>query len=207
MAFAPDPWDLLIWTEDHGRICIGDLRSNLYARQIVHLEPENDETKTLPLTVSDRTSLHQLRAQTDSEMDSLRRYHRDTQPDSLERYLANAQDRRRFHRQDASSTTEARAPGLSEEEQQILEGLRTSRQREESHVALQQETMTALRRRQETLQDSLNAVRRHEPSTGRVSPRSISYYPSTHQTRGDGVPFSGMAEGFVLCLQDQHAMG
>ncbi|KAF1819674.1 uncharacterized protein K489DRAFT_383923 [Dissoconium aciculare CBS 342.82] len=38
MIFSPHPWDLLFWTEDQGRICIGDLRTGLQTRQIVELE-------------------------------------------------------------------------------------------------------------------------------------------------------------------------
>lgn len=41
MLFAPDPWDLLIWAEDQGRVCIGDLRDGLRTRQIVELDPKS----------------------------------------------------------------------------------------------------------------------------------------------------------------------
>ncbi|KAF1808410.1 hypothetical protein P152DRAFT_452872 [Eremomyces bilateralis CBS 781.70] len=37
MVFAPQPWDLLVWAEDRGRVCVLDLRSGLRARQVVHL--------------------------------------------------------------------------------------------------------------------------------------------------------------------------
>ncbi len=38
MAFSPAPWDLLAWTEDHGRAGIADVRQAFSRRQIIKLE-------------------------------------------------------------------------------------------------------------------------------------------------------------------------
>jgi hypothetical protein len=42
MLFAPHPWDLLIWAEDQGKVCLADLRSGLRVMQIVRLEPDHE---------------------------------------------------------------------------------------------------------------------------------------------------------------------
>ncbi|EHA22080.1 hypothetical protein ASPNIDRAFT_48938 [Aspergillus niger ATCC 1015] len=52
MAFAPEPWDLLVWLEDKGRAGIADVRRGFVRRQILELdmnEPELQEVRTEPL--------------------------------------------------------------------------------------------------------------------------------------------------------------
>jgi Uncharacterised protein domain (DUF2415) len=40
--FAPDPWDLLVWTEHSGRICVLDTRDDFQSRQLIDLTAEAD---------------------------------------------------------------------------------------------------------------------------------------------------------------------
>ncbi|KAK2759344.1 hypothetical protein FQN54_002822 [Arachnomyces sp. PD_36] len=40
MTFSPEPWDLLVWTEDNGRAGIADVRQAFSRRQILVLDPE-----------------------------------------------------------------------------------------------------------------------------------------------------------------------
>jgi Uncharacterised protein domain (DUF2415) len=40
MLFSPAPWDLLIWSEDQGRVCVADLRSSLRVRQVLRLDED-----------------------------------------------------------------------------------------------------------------------------------------------------------------------
>jgi hypothetical protein len=40
MEFSPEPWDLLAWSEDHGRIGVADVRQAFCRRQILQLDPE-----------------------------------------------------------------------------------------------------------------------------------------------------------------------
>ena len=40
MAFSPEPWDLLVWTEDNGRAGIADVRQAFSRRQILVLDPD-----------------------------------------------------------------------------------------------------------------------------------------------------------------------
>ncbi|KAE8351061.1 WD40-repeat-containing domain protein [Aspergillus coremiiformis] len=52
MAFAPEPWDLLVWLEDKGRAGIADVRQGFMRRQILHLDrddPEIEEVRTDPI--------------------------------------------------------------------------------------------------------------------------------------------------------------
>lgn len=52
MAFAPEPWDLLVWLEDKGRAGIADVRQAFTRRQVLQLDfndPEIEEVRTEPL--------------------------------------------------------------------------------------------------------------------------------------------------------------
>jgi hypothetical protein len=53
MAFSPEPWDLLVWLEGHGRAGVADVRQGFLRRQILHLdadEPSMEEVYTDYLT-------------------------------------------------------------------------------------------------------------------------------------------------------------
>ena len=41
MSFAPEPWDLLAWAEDKGRVCVTDLRDAFKSRQTIELETDS----------------------------------------------------------------------------------------------------------------------------------------------------------------------
>lgn len=45
MYFAPDPWDLLVWNEDRGRMCMADVRHGLNVRQVSCLDPHISTVK------------------------------------------------------------------------------------------------------------------------------------------------------------------
>lgn len=38
MMFSPPPWDLLVWAEDQGRVCVADLRTGLRVKQVLDLD-------------------------------------------------------------------------------------------------------------------------------------------------------------------------
>ncbi|KAH0556573.1 hypothetical protein GP486_005571 [Trichoglossum hirsutum] len=42
ISFSPDPWDLLVWTEHCGRICVLDARNDFRSRQLIDLSAEAD---------------------------------------------------------------------------------------------------------------------------------------------------------------------
>lgn len=152
MLFSPDPWDLLIWAEDQGRVCIGDLRTGLRRKQVVTLDPREEglqkvefedlpqEETTLPEDSVTRT-LDQL------ERDFVRQYREAQARDSNELNFVSefmlARRRQREHRPDLANPRaisesrtaledEPQPQGLTVREQEILNTLRTSRQREEA---------------------------------------------------------------------------
>lgn len=52
MTFSPEPWDLLVWVEGHGRAGIADVRQEFMRRQILHLDlddPQLQEVHTEPV--------------------------------------------------------------------------------------------------------------------------------------------------------------
>lgn len=51
MAFAPSPWKMLAWTEDHGRIGLADVRQHFLRRQHIELVPE----KSKKIDLKDKT--------------------------------------------------------------------------------------------------------------------------------------------------------
>ncbi|GAM89482.1 hypothetical protein ANO11243_075210 [Dothideomycetidae sp. 11243] len=59
MLFSPDPWDLLIWAEDQGRICIGDLRNALKSKPGV-----NAATRRPPVSAAFPPTGHEIGVRT-----------------------------------------------------------------------------------------------------------------------------------------------
>ncbi|KAJ5176135.1 uncharacterized protein N7482_002012 [Penicillium canariense] len=52
MTFSPEPWDLLVWLEGHGRAGVADVRQSFLRRQILYLDadgPQVEEVRTTPL--------------------------------------------------------------------------------------------------------------------------------------------------------------
>ncbi|KAK5163282.1 uncharacterized protein LTR77_010868 [Saxophila tyrrhenica] len=155
MMFSPEPWDLLVWAEDQGRICIGDLRTGLKSRQVISLEPRDEKLRRMAyedVPSEDVMSMGShpsglaldLRELDELERDLIRRYRQgeDTAYESL--------DARRRHRQQRVDLASARSQmqaerdarqqaallddprGLTAREQQVLDNLRTARQQEEA---------------------------------------------------------------------------
>ncbi|KAL4888938.1 hypothetical protein BDV59DRAFT_187551 [Aspergillus ambiguus] len=47
MAFAPEPWDLLVWLEDKGRAGVADVRQTFIRRQILDLDTNEQDIQTV----------------------------------------------------------------------------------------------------------------------------------------------------------------
>lgn len=134
MVFAPEPWDLLIWAENHGRACIGDLRSGLKSRQVIHLDPKAENVTKME--VIDSSNVIEA-PEPDLELDFIRRHERgagqgdeNSMISSATDYLTASAERRRSQRQAGVSELTDELHGFTEQELQILDGLRTTRQRE-----------------------------------------------------------------------------
>lgn len=75
MEFSPEPWDLLAWSEDHGRVGVADVRQAFCRRQILQLDPEQaeklDVEDVTPVSIRDLDTkgrlIHQYRARMQSE--------------------------------------------------------------------------------------------------------------------------------------------
>lgn len=151
MLFSPDPWDFLIWAEDQGRVCIGDLRTGLKRKQVINLDPREEGLPKLEyedMPQEDAPIAHDSVTRTldQLERDFLRRY-RDAQAQdnstavNFATEYIEARRRQRQQRQDLASSIESSGSrtaleddprGLTAREQEILNALRTTRQREEA---------------------------------------------------------------------------
>ena len=150
MMFSPEPWDLLIWAEDQGRVGIGDLRTGLKSRQILNLEPKDDGLQRA--TFEDLESEHEPYATRDLdelEREFIARYTQSGDNATAVNFANDYIEARRRARQSQSARDQGRsAPsareraallgdepqGLTAQEQVILETLRTTRQREEARL-------------------------------------------------------------------------
>ena len=189
MCFAPDPWDYLVWAENNGRLCVGDLRSRLVVRQLVKLDPKVEGTTKVSLTDTNCTPSSALdHSGVDWEMEFIRQRQRELGSD-VDSYASMSSS---LHRR--SDYPIHRDSGLDEDERQILDNLRTSRERNEAHQA---------------------ALRDLQGTTSSPSPRSISYLPGArnvdrHEARtapspGTHTPIPGTGSGSELARLRQDA--
>ncbi|KAK5002386.1 hypothetical protein LTR28_011489, partial [Elasticomyces elasticus] len=153
MIFSPDPWDLLIWAEDQGRVCIGDLRSHLRSRQVLELDHRAEGLNRISLE-----DLHAEGALSDEQEERLfeeefvRRY-RSAADNTTAINIATeyVEARRELDRQrhgplrqhlhqvsdsvvGGNAVLDDDRHGLTADEQRVLETLRTARQREEART-------------------------------------------------------------------------
>lgn len=116
MTFSPEPWDLLVWLEGHGRAGIADVRQAFLRRQVLHLDfddPQLQEVHTEPLMDdSDEQRLEEDAA----EFASRARHGGDDSPPER-----GPQDAER------SSLRESLIQDLTERERLIMEFLNTAR--------------------------------------------------------------------------------
>lgn len=144
MMFSPAPWDLLIWAEDQGRVCIGDLRSGLQRKQVLdlNLNEEGLEKVVVEDTTAESATQDEIEQQLqrnfadlEAEFQRRIRYPQSSGTYSME-YL-RARNRQQSQRHDSTQQNEQLVDdprGLSADEQQILQTLRTTRQREEARA-------------------------------------------------------------------------
>ena len=128
MTFSPEPWDLLVWAEDHGRVCITDLRDGCRSRQTVDVNLDEDVVERIELADMDAPpSAEQL--ELEREAMSVRRHQEaiDTQDhlaavQSAADYMEIAAERRRRRSQHLNTGTNDAS--LADRERQLLETLR-----------------------------------------------------------------------------------
>ena len=140
MLFSPEPWDLLIWSEDHGRIGLADIRSNLQIKQFVNIDMKEKHLRHKHvIDASDDFAVALRRFYGDSEMSHNLQETLDSNSLESREWISDHLDaftqRRRVARNErgsASDEADELVAGLTPHERQILEALRSSRQREEA---------------------------------------------------------------------------
>jgi len=127
MAFAPEPWDMLAWAEDHGRIGVADVRQCFLRRQIIELDQEKVEI----LAVEDATPIElqglglkeKLKQQHLRTLPSTRRT--TTEGSRIEQLLAESRaEQRRQTRQELLAYHHG--SGLDPRERSVLDALETT---------------------------------------------------------------------------------
>lgn len=138
MLFAPPPWDLLVWSEDQARVCVADVRTGLSVRQVLSLDLKEEGLEKVDVADFDIELSPELR-ELNQEADFIRRYRRalDSEGNAAAVNFANdymeaSAERRRLHRHLGVVESDNDPHGLTAHERQILEALRTTRQREEA---------------------------------------------------------------------------
>ncbi|KAF1843478.1 uncharacterized protein K460DRAFT_287743 [Cucurbitaria berberidis CBS 394.84] len=138
MHFSPAPWDFLIWSEDQARVCVADLRAGLKVKQVLTLDPKEAGIEKIEIADFDTTlspERHELRR----EADFIRRYRRALDSEgtaaavnAATEYFEADSERRSLHRRLGVVESDNDPHGLTAHERQVLEALRTTRQREEA---------------------------------------------------------------------------
>ena len=138
MLFAPEAWDLLIWSEDSGRVCIGDLRTGLRTKQTILLDHQEQGLEKVEVTDSDDPTQIEVNMLS-QEADFIRRYRRALDANDTRaavglanEYISSTHDRRERLRPENLDEYIDDSHGLTSSERAILEALRTTRQREEA---------------------------------------------------------------------------
>ena len=152
MSFAPEPWDLLAWAEDQGRVCVTDLRSACQSRQTIELDVDisNATRAHLVNMDDDYTTAEQRELEIEARFVQRHREALDVQ-DQLAAvhhatdYMELAAERRRLQREARESGLQGRRERedspytLTDSERQMLDSIRTDRQREVEHEQEQRE--------------------------------------------------------------------
>ena len=138
MAFSPEPWDMLVWAEDHGRVCITDLRNGFRSRQTINLNLDDDAVQRFELVDADAgPSAEQLELEREALFVRRHQEALDAQDhvaavQSAADYMENAAERRRRRVQLLNTPGLLDERSLSDAEREILETLRIQRLRENS---------------------------------------------------------------------------
>ena len=126
MAFSPQPWDLLAWAEDHGRIGIADVRQMFVRRQIMKLDREQSALvlvdDTTPEMYKDLSVMDKLKQQHLARLRTMRGSSAEAM--ETERLLSDSRTEvapRRYRRQDLM--TYHRNLDLDARERSVVEAL------------------------------------------------------------------------------------
>lgn len=124
MAFSPDPWDLLVWVEDTGRVGIADVRQAFARRQILNLDRNDPELQKVEMSFSalpegTRSQLEELATSSGEDIGSIQQ----TMLDLLDRSSTAGQNAGASEHQ---LLRESLVQDLTDRERQIIEFLNTA---------------------------------------------------------------------------------
>ena len=144
MSFGPEPWDLLAWAEDHGRVCVTDLRNAFHSRQTIELDPETLSVERAPLPDVEASLSTSEQRELEIEARFMREFlsgRADAVSHAADYIGLQAEHRRSLYRSGQQGMRESSPYDLSEAERQILDSLRQTRERvlerERGEAALQ----------------------------------------------------------------------
>lgn len=132
MTFSPQPWDLLVWTEDNGRAGVADVRQAFSRRQILVLDPEDSELQKVRTEGIGRRA-NQASPDSESENRSLSRLEEpgqiDDDAEAINHLIDMMEDPSTERRPDSESRTtrDTLIHDISDRERQIIEFLGTTR--------------------------------------------------------------------------------
>ncbi|KAK7553187.1 WD40-repeat-containing domain protein [Phyllosticta citricarpa] len=178
MCFAPQPWDLLIWSEDQGIVCVSDLRTGLLTRQVLKLEPKEEALDKIEAPLTDFESAmasHVLRRRSRLTADSARSLG-NTRNQEVERRLAGLSDQGLLTLEDAGIYT----PGYT----RAARGAASSDRLDDDLGAQESRHLDALTRRNRQMQRIAAAA----------IPRSINY-PYNEPSSSDAATRNEISSG------------
>lgn len=126
MEFSPEPYDLLAWTEDHGRVMVADIRDHFMSRQVIILDPKADGVERVG--ISDRPD--------DLVIDPRLRQFRIDPDGNTSDSIGAEMERRQLRYLSREGLERLHAP-LTPEETEVLEALQVSRRQREREASRQ----------------------------------------------------------------------
>ncbi|KAK7522510.1 WD40-repeat-containing domain protein [Phyllosticta citriasiana] len=185
MCFAPQPWDLLIWSEDQGIVCVSDLRTGLLTRQVLKLEPKEEALDKIeaPLTDFESAMASHLRRRSRLTADSARSLG-NSRNQEVERRLAGLSDQGLLTLEDAGIYT----PGYT----RAARGAASSDRLDDDLSAQESRHLDALTRRNRQMQRIAAAA----------IPRSINY-PYNEPSSSDAATRNEISSGDLppFCIE------
>lgn len=132
MSFGPEPWDLLAWAEDHGRVCVTDLRNAFQSQQTIELDPGALSVERADLPDVDASLSTAEQRELEIEARFMREFlsgRADAVSHAADYMGLQAERRRSLYGSGQRGMREASPYDLSEAERQILDSLRQTRER------------------------------------------------------------------------------
>ena len=125
MCFSPAPWDLFVWAEDQGRVCVVDLRDAMQSRQIIELRTQVPDVDRLDVhdqgTTSEQRQIDIERRFIEHNRDTLEAQDDLAAVSQTADYLEMVAERRRIEREAGIERDSFHS--LSESERQMIDSI------------------------------------------------------------------------------------